>query len=118
MLMVMALPLVIACGGDDNDTQTGGKTNQTTDVAISSNVSKLGITYAYIDGFVNLNMITASYSNQIIGIEYSTKEDFSSKRNETTKNIVGNKISVPIYSLNGNTKYYYRTFVTVNNLNY
>ena len=118
LLAAMVLPLMVACGGDEGDNHTSGKTNTTEEVAISSNVTKQGVTYAYIDGYVNLNLITSSYSSSQMGIEYSTKEDFSNKKQASTQNIVGNKISVPIYSLNGNTKYYYRTFVSVNNLNY
>ena len=119
MLVAMALPMMVACGGkDDSDTYNSGKTNTTEEVAISSSVTKQGVTYAYIDGYVNLNLITSSYSNPKMGIEYSTQEDLSNKKQATTKDIVGNKISVPIYSLNGNTKYYYRTYVNVNNLNY
>ena len=77
MLISMALPLMVACGGDDDgDNRNSGNNNKTTEVAITGQVTSLGVSYACIDGFVNLNMITSSYSSPKIGIEYSTSEDF------------------------------------------
>ena len=102
-------------GGDDN--QNNGSDN-TTDVAITGNVSKIGVTYAIIDGYVNLNQITASYNSQQIGIEISLDEDFKSAGVVKTNELVGNKISILIDTLSGNTKYYYRTIVKINNLSY
>ena len=106
----------LSCNGGDDDQNNGS--DNTTDVAITGNVSKLGVTYAFIDGYVNLNQITASYNSQQIGIEISLDEEFKSAGVVKTNELVGNKISILIDTLSGNTKYYYRTIVKINSLSY
>ena len=117
MLLVMLLLVIVACGSVDDEKQNSGSSN-TTDVSVTSNVSKLGITYAHIDGYVNLNMITSSYTNQQIGVELSMNEEFDNPKRAITKELEGNKITVVIDTLSAKTKYYYRTFVRINDLNY
>ena len=106
----------LSCNGGDDDQNNGS--DNTTDVAVTGNVSKLGVTYAFIDGYVNLNQITASYNSQQIGIEISLDEEFKSAGVVKTNELVGNKISILIDTLSGNTKYYYRTIVKINSLSY
>ena len=106
----------LSCNGGDNDHNNGS--DNTTDVAVTGDVSKIGVTYAIIEGYVNLNQITATYNSQQIGIEISSDEDFKSAKLVKTNELVGNKISVIFYNLNGDTKYYYRTIVKINSLSY
>ena len=106
-----------SCSNDEDEKLDDGSTN-TTDVAVTSNVSKLGITYAYIDGYVNLNLITSSYSNQQLGIELSLDEHFLNSKQALTKELEGNKLTVVIDTLRAQTTYYYRTFVKVNDLSF
>ena len=116
LLVAMALPMMVACSDDDEKTNNGS--SNTTDVAVTGNVSKIGATYARIDGYVNLNLITSSYTSQRVGIEFSMKEDFKEYDQAETRDLEGNKISIIIGPLNPQAKYYYRTFVRVNDLNY
>jgi phosphodiesterase/alkaline phosphatase D-like protein len=109
--------ITLSCSGEDEEKSNNGSYN-TTDVAVTSNVVKLGITYAQIEGYVNLNLITSSYTEQEIGIELSTTEDFNKVDKTISKELEGNKLSVVIDTLSGNTKYFYRTFVKVNDLSY
>lgn len=106
-----------SCTGDNDEQQDDGSGN-TTDVAVTSNISKLGITYAHIDGYVNLNLITSSYTSQQIGIELSMNETFENPKRAISKEMEGKKLTVIIDTLSAMTKYYYRTFVKVNDLSY
>lgn len=116
--MVTLLGFVfISCGVEDDEKRDDGSAN-TTDVAVTSNVSKLGITYAHIDGYVNLNQITSSFTIQQIGIELSMNENFDNPKCAISKALEGNKLTVVIDTLSGQTKYFYRTFVKANNLTY
>ena len=106
-----------SCSNDDEDEQSNGSHN-TTDVAVTGNVTNLGVSYAYICGYVNLHLITTSYSSQQIGIELSESEDFYYSQETRTRELEGNKLTVMVENLNAHTKYYYRTFVKVNDLKY
>ena len=106
-----------SCSSDDEDEQHNGSHN-TTDVAVTGNVTNLGVSYAYICGYVNLHLITTSYSSQQIGIELSESEDFYYSQETRTRELEGNKLTVMVENLNAHTKYYYRTFVKVNDLKY
>ena len=118
VLFIIALFFgILSCSSNDDEKQNNGSDN-TTDVAVTSNVSKLGITYAQIDGYVNLNMITSSYTNQKIGVELSMGEKFDYPKRAITREMEGNKITIVIDTLSAKTKYYYRTFVEINDLNY
>ena len=115
--------IVIICLGqfsctEENDEKQDDGSSNTTDVAVTSNVSKLGISYAHIDGYVNLNLITSSYSSQQIGVELSMNEEFNNPKRAISKELEGKKLTVIIDTLTAQTKYYYRTFVKVNDLNY
>ena len=117
IMMVAAMSVVFySCGSDDEELDDGS--HNTVDVAVTSNVSKLGVTYVHIDGYVNLNLITASYTNQQIGVELSMNEDFDNPKRAVSKSLEGNKLTVTIDTLSAQTKYYYRTYVKVNDLNY
>lgn len=116
ILLAVICCLFFSCS--DNDTDLDNGKNNTSDVAVTSNLSKIGITYAQINGYVNLNLITSSYSSQRVGIELSTNEDFKNPKRAETNELEGNKITVVIDTLSANTKYFYRTFVKINELNY
>ncbi len=105
----------ISCSDNNKQNDESGNT---TDVAVTSNISKLGATYAHINGYVNLNQITSSYTNLTVGVELSMDEDFKNARQTKSTSLEGNKLTVVIDTLSGQTKYYYRTFVKVNKLNY
>lgn len=116
-MMVALLSFSFPSCSSDDDTLNDGSDN-TTDVAVTSNVSKLGVTYAHIDGYVNLNLITSSYTSQKIGIELAMNEEFVRAKQAESKVLEGNKLTVVIDTLSPQTKYYYRTFVKVNDLYY
>ena len=116
-LAVMTSVFLFSCSGDYEEVLADGSSN-TTDVAVTSNVSKLGVTYAYIDGYVNLNLLTSSYTSQQIGVELSMSEEFNNAQQFYSKELEGNKLTVVIDTLSGNTKYFYRTFVKVNDIKF
>lgn len=116
VIFVMFTICFFSCSKETNNYDNSSNNNN--DVAVTSNVSKLGFSYAIINGFVNLDQITSTYSNLIIGIEVSLEEDFKTILTKEAKELEEKKISLIFYNLNANTKYYYRTFVKVNNLNY
>lgn len=117
VLVALMSTALFSCSSNDDEKLDDGSSN-TTDVAVTSNLSKLGITYAHIDGYVNLNLITSTYTSQQVGIELSMNEDFNNPRRAVSKELDGNKLTVVIDTLSAQTKYFYRTFVKVNDLNY
>lgn len=116
MMMVAFLNFAFFSCSSEDDVKLDDGSSNTTDVAVTSNVSKLGVTYAHIDGYVNLNLITSSYTSQQIGIELAMSEDFVNAKQAKSKELEGNKLTVKIDTLSSQTKYYYRTFVIVNDL--
>ena len=95
------------------------KQKEATSVSITGNVTKYGATFAFIEGYVNLSLVTSSYTNPQIGVEISTEEDFSSYyKRVKTKELEGNKITICAERLSGNCTYYYRTFVQINEIIY
>ena len=117
LMVALVSAALFSCSGDEDEKLDDGSDN-TTDVAVTSNLSKLGITYAHIDGYVNLNLITSAYTSQQVGIELSMNEDFDNPRRAVSKELEGNKLTVIIDTLSAQTKYFYRTFVKVNDLSY
>ena len=109
--LVMMLPIFAACSGSSDDDGSGN----TSDVAVTGTVEKVGMSYAIVNGYVNLNLITTDGKTEI-GIEYSTYSD-GSGRKQKTSSVTGNKISVKLSDLIWpNTTYYYRTYVKTNDL--
>ena len=124
MLMSMAVgSMTLVSCGDDEVEPGGGSTpgsnaeQNTTDVAVTGSVKELGALYAWLNGVVNLEAIGASYPNVQIGVELSTTQDFAEKKRMQVAGLVGRTFSVrPI--LLPETKYYYRTYVSVSSLAY
>ena len=113
--MLFLLPFVYSsCGGDEPD---NGESNMT-DVAVTGSVSNIGSMHAQISGVVNLEIITAAYTNVEIGIEYSTVETFQDKQRIVSNSLTGRSFSIQLWALHPETKYYYRTFVNVSSLSY
>jgi len=124
-----ALAVCSCGGGDDNDTPYNGggnnNGNKGADVAITGTVTNITDNSAQITGTVNLGSITINYSSIEYGVQLSTEANF--KITSTIGSIV---ITAPATALeNGvftktvkdlysNTKYYYRTYVKVQNLEY
>ena len=113
---IILLVCSTSCSGDDALVNDGS--HNTTDVAVTSNPTKVGVSFATIDGYVNLNLITANYSKQEIGVEFSMNEDLKFSGRATTKELTGNKLTVHVDTLTANTKYYYRTYVKLNDIVY
>lgn len=117
MLLGVVCVTLTSCG-DDEPVPGGGGEDNTTDVAVTGSVEELGADYAQISGLVNLNVITVSYSNVDIGVEVSTSSDFAGKMRFKATGLVGRAFTVKITSLRPETKYYYRTYVSVSTLSY
>ena len=124
---------VCSCGGGDDDddaTYNGGGNNNgggnaNAEVAITGTVTNITDNSAEISGTVYLGSITINYSSIEYGAQVSTEASFM-----TTSTIGSTVITAPATALgNGvftktvkglvsNTKYYYRTYVKVQNLEY
>ena len=118
LLLVGAASVFMASCGDDDPVPGGGGEDNTTDVAVTGTVEELGSTYAQISGVVNLNVISASYSSVKVGVEVSTEQDFVDKTRYIADGVIVREFSVRLTSLNPETKYYYRTFVSVSTLSF
>ena len=124
MSMAVGCMTLMSCGDDDVAPSGGGGNTpgknaeqNTTDVAVTGEVSDINTLYAKISGVVNLDVITASYTNVKIGVEVSTTQDFANKQRTEAADVVGRKFSVYVF-LQPSTKYYYRTYVSVSSLSY
>ncbi len=103
-------------GGKDKQQGEDAEMN-TTDVAVTGPVVDYGALFAQIKGVVNLDVISASYTNVAVGVEVSLTSDFVNKKRVQASEVVGRTISVRFY-LAPSTKYYYRTYVSVSTLSY
>ena len=121
--LVVSGMVVTSCGDDEVEPNGGGNSGKnaeqnTTDVAVTGSVSEVGALWAQINGVVNLEVITASYTNVTIGVEVSETEDFKNKKRIEATDVVGRKFSVRTDLLMPESKYYYRTYVKVSSLSY
>ncbi|MBQ4292996.1 MAG: hypothetical protein II752_09765 [Muribaculaceae bacterium] len=122
LLVTMCVFALSSCGSDEpsnpiNPSPKDPSTN-TTDVAVSGTVEETGAFHAVINGVVNLDAITASYSTVEIGVEWSTSDLFSTKQRVEASGVTGRKFRVRVIPLLPNTKYYYRTYVSISSLSY
>lgn len=116
MLMFLSLPLILlSCGNDEPENDVP---NNTTDVAVTGSATDVGALYAQISGVVNLDLITAAYTSVNVGVEYSTQTTFQEKTRVNSNELTGRKLNVRLPVLHPETKYYYRTFVSVSTLSY
>ena len=109
-MALLAVFSLSSCGGDEpsnpiNPSPKDPSTN-TTDVAVSGTVEETGTFHAVINGVVNLDAITASYSSVEIGVEWSTSDLFSTKQRVEASGVTGRKFRVRVIPLLPNTKYY------------
>ena len=102
-----------SCGDDEEDAS-----NNTQDVAVTGTASEVGATYAIVNGVVNLDAISASYTSVEVGVEVSTTQDFADSRRTQATDVVGRTISVRVDGLKQSTKYYYRTYVSISSLSF
>jgi len=137
LFMVLCLILIpasfIACNSDSDDEQKldNGSSNLE-DVAVTSTPASVGYTCTEINGYVNLERITAEYSSPNIGIQIDTLAELSdnyidyysgrigrSGRSVPNSNgLFGRQFKIKISELEPNTTYYYRTYVDINSLTY
>ena len=128
-LMSLLLGLVVSgmvftsCGDDEVEPNGGGSQGKnaeqnTTDVAVSGSVGEVGAFYANISGVVNLDLIASSYSSVEVGVDVSATEDFANKKRFKATDVVGRKFTIHASILQPETKFYYRTYVSVSSLSY
>lgn len=106
-----------SCGGDEplnpNDPTPQDPSTNTKDVAVTGAVEEVGAYYAIINGAVNLDVISGSYSSLEAGVEWSTVTDFSWSGHVVAQGITGNTIRIKAIPLASGKKYYYRTYVKI-----
>lgn len=113
-LMTLAFCLV-SCGDDEEEVKS-----KTTDVAITGGVVDVYANGAEIEGSVNLNLLTVTYTSSELhyGVEVALTENFASARRFDASELVGTKFRVTVVGLSPKTKYFYRTYVRVQTLIY
>ena len=128
-LMSLLLGLTVSgmiftsCGDDEVEPNGGGSQGKnaeqnTTDVAVSGSVGEVGAFYANISGVVNIDLIASSYSSVEVGVDVSATEDFANKKRFKATDVVGRKFTIHASILQPETKFYYRTYVSVWSLSY
>lgn len=110
ILLMLMFPLIVACSGDSDDDESGN----TTDVAVTGTVEKVGMSYAIVNGYVNLNHITTDSKTEI-GVEYGKNSDGGGNK-QKTRTLTGNKISIKLSDVIWpDETFYYRTYVKAGN---
>lgn len=124
-LMLAVCVGLASCGGDGDDSiiPTPGTEPETgvdnkTDVAVTGSVLDVGSRWADIEGFVNLNLITISYSSAQMGVEVSKQAGFTGSVHTQAASMTGRSFNVHVTGLTPSTTYYYRTYVSVQGLVY
>lgn len=124
-LMLAVCVGLVSCGGDgyDSTIPTPGTEPETgvdnkTDVAVTGSVLDVGSWWADIEGFVNLNLITISYSSAQMGVEVSKQAGFTGSVHTQAASMTGRSFNVHVTGLTPSTTYYYRTYVSVQGLVY
>ena len=112
LLTVLMGITILACSGDSAEDG-----NKESDVAVTGNAEP-GYDNVIIDGYANLNSVSVDLNKVEMGAEVSLEEYFRPSKKQYTKELVGNKLSVYIYNLESDTKYYYRVFVFAGNVKY
>lgn len=114
--VILSMATLLGCSsGDDNNQETIGKNNKT-DVAVTGGVTEFGLTYALINGYVNLDKLPSSVKSEAIGVEVNREPDMSgSSSTETSEELnADNQFEVVFTGLDAGIKYYYRTYVRGN----
>ena len=114
ILMVFTLA---SCGDDDDETEETQQFSQN-DIAVTGTATEIGMTYATVSGYVNIDRIPYGSTLNDIGIVVSTNEKFPSEETLTisVRGIEGNKFTVNLQKLDFGTTYYYKTYVKCGNL--
>ena len=110
--MGFSLCAVQACSDDEEDEVIDDPSKNTTDIAVTGAVEEYGCLYAYITGYVNLNLLPAGSGNPEIGIEVcaeDSEDDYYNPR--TAGSLNGNVFTLSFSGFSPATKYKYRSFV-------
>lgn len=114
-LSILFVIVLSSCGNDKAEEIDDYATD--TSIAVTGNPSAITPVSAEIVCKANITQGAASYE---IGVLYSTDSeelsDFSGKKIKT-KDLVGNAYKVTLTSLQPNTTYYYRSYVTTGGIN-
>lgn len=92
--------------------------SNTTDVAVTGIVEKRSITYAVINGAVNLGLLPPGCDYSSFGVELSNGDSEPWKEEAGSEALEDRKFSVECDSLLSGTKYKYRTFVVSDDTTY
>jgi hypothetical protein len=112
--------MITSCGGDDEDgasTSSNGPNqgiNNTTDMAVTSGVKELGMTYADVNGFLNKTKFYNELKQQggyfYVGIEYGESKN-SFTQHEDVESTGDRAFTITLKKLEANKTYYYRSYV-------
>lgn len=122
-IMIMSALLSVgfaSCGDDGDDDDWSGNTD---DVAVTGPATDITFCSATVKGAINLdNALASAAGSTSVEIEW-TDEEYYIKNNsfderEVIKEIKGNRIETKITNISPDTKYVYRTLVTVEGQKY
>ncbi len=117
MLSILFASVLCSCGGDSGAEDIDDYATDTS-IAITGNPSEITPVSAEI--VCKANITQGGSASFEIGVLYSTDSealnDFKGKK-ASTKNLVGNAYKITLSSLQPNTTYYYRSYVTTGGVN-
>lgn len=117
MLSMLTAGALCSCG-DDSEVEEIDDYATDTSIAVTGSASEITPVSAEI--VCKANITQGGSASFELGVLYSTESeklaDFNGSK-ESTKNLVGNAYKVSLSSLQPNTTYYYRSFVTTGGIN-
>ena len=121
ILSILTVGVLMSCGGDsDSDLNTEEIDDYATDTSISVTGNPSAITPVSVEIICKANITQGGTASYELGVLYSSNsEQLAEFRGNKvkTKDLVGNAYKVTLSSLQPNTTYYYRSYVTTGGIN-
>lgn len=117
LLSMFSVSILYSCGDDSNEEEID---DYATDTSIAVTGSSSSITPVSAEIMCKANITQGGSASFELGVMYSIDEGKLAEFNgsmASTKNLVGNAYKVTLSSLQPNTTYYYRSYVTSGGIN-
>ena len=118
LMALILIGLTASCSNDESEEEEIGN------YIVTNPVENVGVTYVELSGEFYSNKMPKAYNSSgrymQPGIEISVTESFTPGMtlHSGASGIENNRMTMTVYGLSPNTKYYYRSFVDIDDLTY